>query len=134
MKNRTSNQKTDFVESLYKQLREQTKNAINEQKHFIESASDYLEDGLSEQECVELLIIDGAKRDEALNYIAMSKNNIGSDETEYAFQFEDSFGKTYSSFDMGLQVFASTEQEAWEKAEEEVFNIDAERVISVTRL
>lgn len=135
------NQRTDFVESLYKNLRKKTEAAINKHNKLCVLASAYLSDGLDPQECVELLIIEGNLTREAANaYVNMAQaeqpetDDVGE---EYSFQFEDIHGKIWSSHDVGITVKASSETEAWEKAENFIFtnsSTDLDKVISVDRI
>ena len=87
--------KLSFVDSLYKQMRIQTKAAIEDHGRIVELASIYLEDGLSDNECRELLVIEGLKREAAASYVqlAKSKHQHLDGRYEYSFQFEDVYGK-----------------------------------------
>ena len=128
-----------FVESLYKQLRQQTKSAIQDHDRLVAKANIYLEDGLSPSECSELLVIDGISRESAESYIQLAQSNIPSSEGrhEYSFQFEDAYGKVWSSYDINHAVYASSDQEAWERAEEVMLkdpSIEPERIVSVDRI
>jgi len=132
-------QRVNFVESLYGSLRKQASIAIADYKHHIVAANSYLEDGLEESECVELLMIDGLSRDAAESYIAMALNSEEREEDgldEYSFQIEDSYGKIWSSYEVGKTIRASNDDEAWEKAEELVSNEseNSQRILSVTRI
>ena len=132
-------QRVDFVESLYSSLKKQTVQAIADHKKFIKLANSYVNDGLEESECVELLMIDGLSRDASESYTAMAISKEGNEETpaEYSFQFEDQEGKIYSSYDIGKTIHASTDEEAWTKAEEiidEETVIEPHKILSVTRV
>ena len=133
-------QRATFVESLYGSLKKQAAKAVMEHDKIIALASSYLEDGLEESECVELLMIDGLKRDSAESYTAMAMANSSmenGDLDEYTFQFEDSSGKLWSSFDIGKTVQASSTEDAWTRAEEMLFSqpdLETERIITVTRI
>ena len=132
-------QRVDFVESLYSSLKKQTVQAIADHKKFIKLANSYVNDGLEESECVELLMIDGLSRDASESYTAMAISKEGNEETpaEYSFQFEDQEGKIYSSYDIGKTIHASTDEEAWTKAEEiidEETIIEPHKILSVTRV
>ena len=134
------NQRTDFVDSLYKSLKSKAKAAVGKHNRLSALASTFLSDGLDPQECVELLIIEGSvSRDAASAYVdmAQSESPITEDGNEYSFQFEDTHGKIWSSHDIGITVQASSDAEAWEKAEESIFtnlSIDPDKVISVDRI
>lgn len=133
-------QRIDFVESLHANLKKQAHKAILEHKKFVTLASSYMDDGLEESECVELLMIDGLGREEAESFTALAMSQKGQSkesQSEYSFQFEDSYGKIWSSYDVGKIVHASTDEEAWEKAEESLedeINADAQKIVSVTRV
>lgn len=134
-------QRTTFIDSLHASLRKQAEKAIVDHEKFIKSASAYLSDGLDKSECIELLMIDGCGRDSAEAYVAMAVNNsekvIEETGDEYNFLFEDIYGKTWSSYDIGKHVKASSEDDAWILAEELLFsNEDYEpnRLLSVSRI
>jgi len=130
-------QRATFVESLYTSLKKQAVKAIQDYKHFVVTANSYLQDGLDETECVELLMVDGLSRDAAESYVAMAQANETSDGlTEYSFQVEDESGKIYSSYDLGKVVRASNDEEAWEKAEEMINSdslVESPTILSVTK-
>lgn len=129
-----------FVENLYKQLRSQTQSAIDDHNRMVLKATAYLDDGLSSSECSELLVIDGVSRESAESYaqLAQSCQNLPlSGRNEYCFQFEDVYGKTWSSYDINHAVFASSDEEAWERAEEAIFadpSIEPEKIVSIDRI
>ena len=133
-------QRATFVESLYASLKKQASKVVQDQEKFIILASSYLSDGLEESECVELLMIDGLERDTAESYTALAMSNEVRPETalnEYSFQFEDAYGKLYTSFDIGKTVKAANEEDARIKTEEIIYNeqdIEPGQIISVTRI
>jgi len=133
-------QRATFVESLHNSLKKQTAKAINEHSKFITLANSYVSDGLDESESIELLMIDGLSREAAESYVQMALNEeeVQPDGLfEYSFQFEDVYGKIWSSFDINKTVRASTDDEAWNKAEEildaDSEKVESERIISVTK-
>ena len=134
------NQRTDFVDSLYKNLKQKAKAAVVKHNKLSAMASAYLTDGLDSQECVELLMIEGnVSRDAAYAYVNMAEaqHSVREEGNEYSFQFEDIHGKIWSSHDMGIIVRASSDDEAWEKAEEIIFtnlSVDPDKVVSVDRI
>ena len=112
-------QRAAFVESLYSSLRKEASKAIEDRQKFIVLADSYVKDGLEEHECVELLMIDGLNREAAESYTAMALTNEEGSENalpEYTFQFEEN-GKILSSYDIGKIIKASSEKDAWEKAQ-----------------
>jgi len=128
-----------FVENLYKTLRQETKAAMKDRDHVVATASSYLDDGVTEAECVELLVIDGISRQAAESYVKLAQSNVpqGIGQHEYNFQFEDVYGKLWSSYDIHREVYASSDEEAWERAEEAIFSdpsIEPERIVSVDRM
>ena len=132
-------QRTDFVKNLYEGLRKSTREAENQHKKLTYMASSYLSDGLEPEECVELLVIDGISRDASINYVRMAQDNMVDDGDglhEYSFVFEDSFGKMVSSHEINKMIKASSDQEAWEKAEEflsDDTDFEIEKILSVSR-
>ena len=142
MKNNSTTEdlrRLSFVESLYKQLRQQTKVAIEDHDRFVSKASCYIEDGLTESECSELLVIDGITRKSAESYVQLAQSNKPQldGRHEYSFQFEDVYGRIWSSYDINHAIFASSNEEAWEKAEEVMLadpSIEPERIVSIDRV
>jgi hypothetical protein len=130
-------QRLTFVESLHSSLKKQTVKAILDHNKFISLASNYVEDGLDDNECIELLMIDGITREAAEGYVLMAQSNKEevSDSQEYSFQFEDEYGKIWSSYDIGKTINASDDNDAWIKAEEMLNEIeDAQKILSVQRI
>ena len=133
-------QRTVFVESLYNSLKKQAAKAIHDHKKFVAIASSYVEDGLEENECVELMMIDGLSREASESYVSMAMNKEGSeieDIPEYSFEFEDETGNIWSSHDIGKVVKASSDEDAWVKAEEAMEDKEGtgfQRIISVNRI
>ena len=131
-------QRAAFVDSLYNSLRQQADSALKDRDKILLEAESFLEDGLSESEAIELLIIDHRiSREAAESYISMSSDNdIKSDGNEYSFQFSDDYGKVWSSHDIGKVVYASSDEEAWAKAEQVILEVDSEldSVLSVNRV
>jgi len=133
-------QRITFVESLHASLKKQATKAIKDHQRFIAIANSYITDGLEESECIELLMIDGVSREASEGYIAIASNKKNSPENklpEYSFQFEDVYGKMWTSFDIGKTVRASTDNDAWTKAEEiidRVPQMEPNKVLSVNRI
>lgn len=129
-----------FIENLYKELRLQTKCAMEERNNMVVKAGLYLDDGASEEECAELLIIDGLSRETAESYVCMAQQHLfenAEDQSEYSFQFKDNYGKLWSSYDLNKTIYASSNEEAWLKAEEMIFSdpsIEPERIVSIDRI
>ena len=131
--------KIAFIENLYKEMRKQTQSAIEDRDRFIAKASLYLEDGLSSTECSELLVIEGLERDVAENYVRLAQTDspIIAGRHEYSFQFEDVYGKIWSSYDIDRTVHAACDEEAWELAEGQIFNdssIELDKIVAVDRI
>ena len=132
-------QRATFIESLHTTLKKQASQAIEDQKKFLTIASSYMEDGLEEDECIELLMIDGLSREAAESYasIVVSEEVIADNLEEYSFQFEDAYGKVWSSFDIGRTVKASDDNDAIEKADAflcTASNIEHNKILSVNRI
>ena len=133
-------QRVTFVESLHSSLKKQATRAIADYKRFVTLASSYINDGLEDGECIELLMIDGLSRDAAESYTTMAQSKEAEsheDLDEYSFQFEDEFGKVWSSYDIGRTIRASNDEEAWVRAEE-VMNSESDtepqKLLSVHRI
>ena len=133
-------QRVTFVDNLYAQLRQQTASAIADRDRLVHLADSYVVDGLSEEECVELMMIEASiARKTAESFVAMSHSNLPIQEAgnEYSFQFSDIYGKVWSSNDIGRTVFANSHDEAMEKAEALIFDskdVEPECILSVDRI
>jgi hypothetical protein len=132
-------QRSEFVDSLYNSLRKKTAEKIDDHKKIIAMASSYIHDGLEQSECIELLMIEnGLSREAASGYINMvNESSVNEGQHEYSFQFEDVNGKSWSSHDIGKILTASSELEAWEKAEEmieSIPDIEGDRITSINRI
>ena len=144
MKNQSTGRDTQravFVESLYNSLRKKTTAALDNHDKIISLANSYLQDGLEVNECVELLMIDsGLSRTAAEGYVDLVKSSeeeVDNGLQEFSFQFEDVNGRVWSSFDIGKTVKASSDEDAWEKAEEVMYaqaSIEPEKVLAVNRI
>jgi len=131
--------KNQFVQNLYRSLRKQTANALADHKKWLSKAASFVQDGLDNEECEELLVIEGLPREAAKSYVSMVQSDVerGNGLDEYSFQFEDSNGRVWSSHDIGKVIYASNDEEAWEKAESTIFensSIEPERLLSVDRI
>lgn len=126
-----------FIEGLSVSLRRAAK-VVNDNQRFIALAKSYKEDGLDESECIELLMIDGLPREAAESCLVVAENDIEEMEkgSEYSFQFEDSEGRVWSSFDINRTITASSEEEAFTKAEDSFSEPEDEdiKVLSVSRI
>jgi len=113
-------QRVTFVESLYNSMKKQASKAIADHNRFVVLATSYIDDGLKESECVELLMIDGLGREAAESYATMALSHEEAREEQlpqYNFRFEEN-GKIWSSYDIGSVVEASNDDGAWEKAQD----------------
>jgi len=125
-----------FIEELSGSLRKAAK-TVCDNKRFATLAQSYREDGLDDVECVELLMIDGLTREAAESCVVMVDNDIDgtSDLDEYGFQFEDEKGRVWSSYDINKTVRASSDEDAFIRAEECFVADDSDvRITSVTRI
>lgn len=130
-------QQLSFVESLYSNLHKKARVAKSKQQKFLKLASSYIEDGLTDEECIELLMIDGLSKESAVSYLEFAKNGVSEEDREYSFQFEDQNGNCYSSFDIGIVITASSTEDVWEKAENALESdpyIEYSRIISVEEI
>ncbi len=85
-------QRATFVESLHNSLKKQATKALTDHKRFISLAHSYVNDGLEENECIELLMIDGLSREAAESYTTMAQTKESDAQIElmeYSFQFEN---------------------------------------------
>ena len=126
-----------FIEGLSASLRRAAK-VVTDNQRFVALAKSYKEDGLDEGECIELLMIDGLSREAAESCLVVAENDIEETQNgdEYSFQFEDAEGRVWSSFDINRTVTASSEEEAFSKAEGSFSEPEDEgiKVLSVSRI
>jgi len=142
MKNQSTNrdvQRVSFVESLHATLQKQSAKTLADHDKFITLAKSYVDDGLNESESVELLMIDGLSREASENYVSLAHYDANEEDClhEYSFQFEDDYGRIWSSYDINKTVKASNDSEAMTKAQD-VSDPDQDiytaKVISVSRI
>lgn len=131
-------QRSDFVNTLYANLRKKTKETLIASNKFAARANSYLQDGLEPEECVELLILDGLSREASIRYVDMAQEQgqLEDDSYEYGFTFEDSTGRIWSSNDIKKVVTASSDEEAWNKIEDLLNSDDkyeVEKILTVER-
>ena len=130
-------QRTTFVESLHNSFKKQTSVVLHERKKFITLAKSYIEDGLDDSECIELMMIDGLDRESSESYLSMARVNSEDNlNDEYSFQFEDNSGEMLCSYDIGRTIIASSDDEAWEMTEDLLAscNLHGAKVISVQKI
>ena len=134
-------QRSIFVESLHRSLKEQGAKLLKYHYRYASVAAAYLEDGLNEPECVELLMVDGLSREAAEGYTSMAvAGEVPTEDsslTEYNFIFQDTYGEIWSACDVGKTVMASSEDEAWVKAESILSSqreLEATKLISINRI
>jgi hypothetical protein len=119
-------------------LDEQLTRIAASQSKLLAAAKTYLNQGMSASETSELLVIDGFHRDAVQSCMAqMSEPHVETTDSSkrWGFDAENVHGAIYSSSDLQLSVEASSEEEAWEKAEARIATADAslnlERILSV---
>jgi len=142
MKNQSTNrdiQRVSFVESLHESLQKQSSKTLANHDKFTTLAKSYVSDGLSESESIELLMIDGLSREASENYVSLAQYDFEDEDYmhEYSFQFEDDYGRIWSSYDINKTVKASNDNEAMTKAQDisdPDQDIYAARIISVSRI
>ena len=128
-------QRAMFLDNLREQL---DKMAVSCRKdELVKSAREYVSDGCSEVEVEELLVIDGFDRDmvkACVTGLFLEASESPSSSMQWGFDVEDSYGRITSHADLGIEITASTEQEATDKVSDIVSKSDddaSERVISV---
>jgi hypothetical protein len=132
-------QRNTFIESLHASLKRQSQKAIKDNNKFIVVAKSYLDDGLDESECIELLMIDGINREAAEGYVSMAALNESQNylNSEYFFKFEDSYGKIWNSLDINRTILAHNDNDAWNKIEELIDSdpsLEVQSVLSVNKI
>ena len=134
-------QRVMFVESLHNSLRKQATKALTEQKKFIVLAKSYIEDGLDEKECIELLMIDGLGRESAESYTTLvltKESDVNEGLSDYSFRFEDENDRVLCSYDIGKTIKAANDEQALEEAEKTVEELTEEfgnvRILDVHKI
>jgi len=101
--------------------------------NLVKAASAYIGDGCSVKETKELLSIDGYEQEIVDHYF--SKRASKADGIMWGFDVEDSYGKILTSEDLGIEICASDEKQAFARAEEMVklagCDSDFEKIIGV---
>jgi len=129
-------QRTDFLSS----LREKLGKIASVHSKVYSSAQEYLSQGFSRPETEELLSIDGYDPDLVKTCMASldSVEHAPSSGKRWGFTVEDFYGRIASHVELNATIFAESEDEAMEKAEEFVSNADAEegmeRIVDVFEL
>ena len=142
MKNHPTNrdmQRVSFVESLHASLQKTSAKVLEDHDRLITIAKSYVQDGLSDSESIELLMIDGLSREASEDYVSLAScENAETDGLyEYSFQFEDDYGRVWSSYDINRTVRASNDDEAMRKAQElsdPDVDIYPSKIISIDRV
>lgn len=146
MKEEYVDQRTYFVNNLYNEMKKQDQKTKVEFEKFASLAEEYISDGLSEDEAIELLLVDGITREAANSYLDMAKDNLQEDisnkanngfysekenleedynskfmdeednANQYSFIFEDSYGNVFSSYDIDEIITANCKKEAFKIA------------------
>jgi len=120
-------------------LQKQSAKVLKDHDRLITIARSYVNDGLNDGECIELLMIDGLSRESAENYVSLAscEQEENSEQFEYSFQFEDDYGRIWSSYDINRTVRASNESEAMRKVQElsdPDVDIFPSKIISIDRI
>lgn len=100
------------------------------------TAEAYREDGCLPDEIEELLVLDGFDRDMANGYLhqpqASAKGKV------WGFEVEDAYGNVTSHEDLGLEVYASSEPDAYSQTErllkEIGYDFNFDRVVNVCKI
>lgn len=127
-----------FASSLYKEMNALGKKADERNSFLLQATENYLQDGFSSDDCVDLLILDGYPSQLAKECVASCNANSSSVEdielVSWDFVFKDAHGKVWSSREMGQSVSASTKLEAIEMAKMMISdgNDSLEEIIEVT--
>lgn len=165
MKEEYVDQRTYFVNRLYNEMKKQDQKVKGEFEKLASLAKEYIADGLSEKEAIELLVVDGICREAASSYLEMAKDNIqdeiskkaGSDYynndldeeyssglmdgeeigNHYSFIFQDSYGNTFSSYDIDEVITANSKKEALKIASSFIGDenpYEIEKIISIEKI
>jgi len=135
MKTGRTIQRGMFAESLSRQL--DVMSLAARKNELSKTAEEYLEQGMSADETVELLTIDGYDTTMAKSCVSMilgSMGKVAKEIPEWGFEAEDQDGKVYSNFDNDVVIVAGTKAEALQKAKTIVEDQAIDKVTKVFRL
>jgi len=106
----------------------------------IKVAHDYISTGMSRKETEELLVLDGFERSmaEALMKTANFSEEFHEDtDPRWSFEIEDTHGRIFSSSEFGITIVANSEEEAQEKAEQEIekySTLELENIVNLKKV
>ena len=104
-----------FASSLFREMDDLEKKADERNASVFKTAKNYIDDGFSNDDCVDLLILDGYSSQLAKECVASCSQPVShSKEAEqtWDYTFRDSNGKMWSSREVDQPVVASSEEEA----------------------
>ena len=115
-----------FIGSLHREMDKLEAKRANASQALLRDAGVHLDDGCSEDETVDMLVLDGVSPKLARNRVAeaLRGRKIAALPTakgatqRWNFVFEDASGRIWSGSEFGLHVTAATREEAMQKAEE----------------
>jgi hypothetical protein len=111
-----------FIGSLHREMDRMETRAATRNAGLAQKASEYLADGCSLDEVVELLILDGYPSDLARSQVGAELSvrcaslEAEEEETLWDFTFEDARGHLYTGSQFGLAVTADSKESAMQKA------------------
>lgn len=126
-----------FIDALYRELDKIAANA-DSRNSALESRANTLVnvDGLSEDSCVDMLVIDGfdsrLSRQCVASLMALRTGKTDDSISEYNYTFEDSRGRIFTGRELGETIEAQNKEEAYKMASDIVCTFDPPvRLISV---
>jgi len=115
-------------------LRQQLNKVADAHDRIVTAAKQYFNDGLSENEVRELLLID--RHSPEMITAAMERLSESDDayQERWGFELEDHSGRILNQDDLGIEVEASTEDGVRAQAEQIVAEGSADRVVRIFRI
>ena len=131
-------QRSIFSDSLFRELEIMERSAESRNADLVGKAQQYGIDGLTPDEIVDMLIVDGFPPELCRDYVEMGRTASAESETEgeWDFLYEDAHGRIWRGSQLGMTVAGASREEAMSAAKALVTSgdIQLERVIDAERI
>jgi len=129
-------QRSIFADSLFKELETMEKSAESRNATLAARALQYCDEGLTSDEVVDMLILDGFPSELSRNYVEMEKEASADPEMRWDFLYEDANGRIWRGSQLGFTVAGANRDEAIAAARDLVVSDDIrlERIIDAEQI